>query len=166
MSTATATKKVLVPWDRADEAFVIPAGKYILKIQEATAGTTQSGDSRITIKYIVLKPDKLKGRTTSVIYTFNAPGLRALREVVTAVLGAPPKKASDLDLRKLEGKIIKATVDIREGRNGGKFQELREVEPYGKRSEPEPEPESEDEDLDLVDEGDDEFQPDPTDDDI
>lgn len=152
MATVTETKRIIVPWEKADEAFTLPPGRYILKIQEASAGTTQSGDPRITIKYLALKPDKFKGRTTSIIYTFNAPGLRSLREVVTAVLGATPRKASDLDLRKLEGKLIKATADVREGRNGGKFQELKEIEPYGKAPEPEPEPEEEpgvEDDLDL-----------------
>lgn len=157
MSTAT-TKKVIVPWEKVNEGFTIPPGKYILQIQEANAGTTQSGDPRVQIKYLVLRPGKFKGRTTSVIYTFNAPGLRSLREVVTAVLGDTPKRASDLDLRSLEGKVIKATADVREGRQGGKFQELREIEAYGRKPEPEPEPEaldldeeSDEDDIELVD---------------
>ena len=156
MPAATVSKKVLVPWETADEAgYVLPEGKYILKIQEATVGQTQSGTQAVTIKYLVLKPDKFKGRTTNIIYAFTPPGLRSLREVVAAVLGDVPRKASALDLSKLEGKVIKATATIREGRNGGKFQELREIERYGKAPEPEPEQE---EDDGLGDVGDDDLE--------
>lgn len=160
---AVASKKVVVPWDQAMDDYVLPEGKYVLKITDARAGQSQNGDPRIEIKYVVMAPKAHKGRTTTIFYNFNGPGLRALRELLQGLGMEVPRKAAALNLSKLEGRMLKCTARVQEGKNGGKFQNLEDIEAYGSAPEPEPESEPEDdeevadEDVDDLDLDDDEL---------
>lgn len=154
---ATAAAKVLVPWEMADQGYTIPNGKYKLKIVDAQYGETQAGDQKINIDYVVLAPAKAKGSRFRIGYTYNPAGIRELREMVTGVLGtASPRKASALNLDKLKGKVFVAEAYTTEGKNGGKFQHLKNVKGAATQQEEEPEPEpaedGEDEGLEDVSE--------------
>ena len=74
---ATAPKKIIVPWEQASEGYVLPEGKYALRIAEARAGQAQSGEQRVEIQFVVLAHEKHKGRKVTIFYNFNAPCLRA-----------------------------------------------------------------------------------------
>ena len=149
---ATAAKKIIVPWEQAGEAYVLPEGKYALRIVDARAGQSQSGEQRVEIQFVVLAPEKHKGRKVTIFYNFNAPGLRALRELIQGIGFEVPNKAAALNLSKLEGKTLIAEAKVQEGKQGGKFQILQNIKPYGK-NEPEPEEDDVEEDVaedDLV----------------
>lgn len=162
MATVTAAKKIIVPWDQVAEGYVLPEGKYVLRIVEARAGQSQSGEQRVEIQFVVLAPDKHKGRKVTIFYNFNAPGLRALRELLQGIGFEVPSKAAALNLSKLEGKTLIAEAKVQEGKQGGKFQILQNIKPYGK-NEPEPEEDDVEEDAaedDLVEDDDLDFDDD------
>src|SRR5690606_16706870 len=134
---ATAPKKIIVPWDLASEAYVLPEGKYVLRIVEARAGQAQSGEQRVEIQFVVLAPEKHKGRKVTIFYNINASGLRALRELVQGIGFEVPNKAAALNLSKLEGKPLLAVAKVQEGKQVGRVQVPQNIKPYG-AIEPEP----------------------------
>lgn len=162
MAMATAAKKIIVPWEQAGEGYVLPEGKYALRIAEARAGQAQSGEQRVEIQFVVLAPEKHKGRKVTIFYNFNAPGLRSLRELLQGIGFEVPNKAAALNLSKLEGKTLIADARVQEGKQGGKFQILQNIKPYGK-DKPEPEEDDVEEDAaedDLEEDDDLEFDDD------
>jgi len=100
----------------------------------------------VEIQFVVLAPEKHKGRKVTIFYNFNAPGLRALRELLQGIGFEVPNKAAALNLSKLEGKTLIAEARVQEGKQGGKFQILQNIKPYGK-NEPEPEEDDVEEDA-------------------
>lgn len=160
---ATASKRVVVPWDQANDDYTVPEGRYILRIASANVGENTNGDPRVEIDYLVLAPRKHKGRKFRIFYGLTvAPGLRQLRELLQGLGVRVPNKAAALDLSRLEGVTLKALAQVTETKNGGKFQELHEIERHGeapaqsrrreaparRRRRPAPEPEDLDDDLD------------------
>src|SRR5690606_27638697 len=101
---ATAAKKIIVPWEQASEAYVLPEGKYALRIVDARAGQSHSGEQRVEIQIVELDAEKHMGRKVTIFYNFIAPGLRALRELLQGIRFEVPNKAAALNLSKLEGK--------------------------------------------------------------
>src|SRR5690606_4242105 len=102
------------------------------------------------------------GRTIKILYHFNAHSLRAFGELLQGVGVEVPNKPAALNLCKREGKTLVAEAKVQEGKQGGKFQMLQNIKPYGK-NEPEPEEDDVEEDVaedDLVEDDDLEFDDD------
>jgi len=162
MATVTAAKKIIVPWEQASEGYVLPEGKYALRIAEARAGQAQSGEQRVEIQFVVLAPEKHKGRKVTIFYNFNAPGLRALRELLQGIGSRCPTRRRLLTSPSWRGRRSSRRRRVQEGKQGGKFQILQNIKPYGK-NEPEPEEDDVEEDVaedDLVEDDDLEFDDD------
>jgi len=144
-----ASKSVVIPWDQAGDAYTVPEGRYIMRITEANVGENANGDARVEIQYLVMAPAAHKGRKIRIFYSLTAaPGLRALRELLQGLGANVPNKAAALNLSSLEGKTLKCFATVATSNNGGKFQNLSEIELHGSQPEPEPEPEPDLDDLD------------------
>ena len=125
------TKKgrvVRVPWDQAGGSSLPDGVKVVLRCTEVEESETNDGTPRLVFRFVVVAPKKYKGEP--IIQSFTIPkGLTFMRPLVKALLNKDvPRRAADLDLDALEGKLVVAETRLDEERG---YTNLINYEPYG-----------------------------------
>lgn len=154
---ATAVRKLLINWEEEDSGS-LPEGRYLFRVASVDVGESSSGNPQLIVKFVVLKPSKFKGRKQTVWYTLVPTRLKYLRAFLQAAGVEVPKRSAHLDLDKLEGKAVVASVQHRKSDDGTRtFVELVDYgsvksgddEDEVQRPQPAQEVEDEDDDLEL-----------------
>lgn len=98
---------------KSERSARVPEGDYHLKIISAEVKKSEKTDSKyVSWKFQIVAPTEYKGKTLFSITSLKKDALWNLRNLIHAATGKNVAgKAMDLDLEKLYGKVVGATVE-------------------------------------------------------